>query len=481
MRVESPCLRGAALGALLVAAITPAEATVPTGITGTLTGSGIIDSVSCSDPADEGPESESFRIAFTSSRSGSTVFVDGTGISTDDDDDGTLTIFFEYDLETGDIFAGSGSATGSEVDASFSVSGVVTQSAVTLDISGFDNSDLCSFQGDLVFALNSVVEGEFNPELSPSVEATAPIQLQRQIKSFTGVVFGRIADVRRGRGTGAKPVAGGLMISGGSGVNAGDGFASPLGVWASYSFADFENEFEALRYEGSRHSGLAGVDFNPSEDLILGVAAGYERASQDTLFNGGEVATDGFTVTPYLGYSFNETFSVDAAAGYSALETDQFRNAGAGTRISSDAESTRWFWGGNVNATEQIDRWYLTGSIGILWARETIDSYTESDGTLVPETTFRFGQWRVGGEIAYAFDTFEPYASATYQRDYATTEIVLTGATVQPENDLDDIFFATGLRFYGYENVSASVEYTRVMTRADYVENGLNLLVRMTF
>ena len=476
-----------ASAALALALVAGEAVAVPRDISGSASGFGAITNVACLDPGDEGTDAESIRLSFSSSTSEGVVFVDAEGTSLTDDT--TVSISFSYDLATGAIIEGSGSAAGSETDAAInSVLGVVSDSELELAILGEDFGDTCaSFSGVFVFnvaGLSGVAEvaGVINrPENTASVEATAPIQLQRQIKSFTGAVFGRISDVRRGRATGAKPIAQGFMVSGGSGVNAGDGFDSLLGAWVAYSFADFENDFEALRYDGSRHSGLAGVDFSPTENLILGIAAGYERASQDTRFNSGEVDTAGFTVTPYLGYRFSDAVSVDFAAGYSGLNTDQFRTTLTGTRVTSDADSTRWFWGGNVNATEQIDRWYLTGSIGITWARESVDAYEESDGTRVPERTFRFGQWRVGGEVAYAFDTFEPYASATYQRDYATTEIVLTGTTNQPANDLDDVFFAAGIRFFGMDNLSASAEYTRVMTRADYVENGLNLLLRMLF
>ena len=297
--------------------------------------------------------------------------------------------------------------------------------------------------------------------------------------------FGRIGAVRRGRGTGATDLGDGFMLQGGSGIAAGDGFASPLGAWVSYTYADFENDFAPTAFDGDRHTGFAGLDFNPVEDFIVGVALGYESADQQTLFNGGESQTDGFTVLPYIGYAFSDTFSLDVSMGYTAVDIEQFRLFG-GDRISSEVDADRFFWGGNLNGNRQIGNWFLSGRVGVIWAREYQDSYTETNEatgalTTVGEQTFKLGQWRAGGEAAYTFGAWEPYASATYQRDYSATQFSIAGGGPQPSNDRDDVLFSAGVRYFGRNNLTGFFEYNRIISRDNYEEGNYSLILRYDF
>ncbi len=53
-------------------------------------------------------------------------------------------------------------------------------------------------------------------------------------------------------------------------MNAGD-TAVLYGAWTSYSYSDFENDFSRTRYDGDRHTVMAGVDVSPWERTLFGI------------------------------------------------------------------------------------------------------------------------------------------------------------------------------------------------------------------
>ncbi len=132
-------------------------------------------------------------------------------------------------------------------------------------------------------------------------------------------------------------------------MNAGDN-AVLYGAWTSYSYSDFENDFSRTRYDGDRHTVMAGVDISPWERTLFGVAIGWEDSNYDTDFNLGEQDTDGFTIFPYFGGLLTDTWSVDFGIGYSNLDTDQFRtDPTTNTIITSSPDTDRWFGMLNLN------------------------------------------------------------------------------------------------------------------------------------
>ncbi|NNM00627.1 MAG: autotransporter outer membrane beta-barrel domain-containing protein [Gammaproteobacteria bacterium] len=471
----------------LLAGLQPAyaQATLP-GFPGTFTGNATVTASMCTNPADNETEIEPLALTFTALTDiGGFLTTTGTGSS----DDTTISITLQFRTD-GVIDAGALTAIGPDSTTTVGVtSGALSGGNLSFTFTGVEtypmSSDICQIDGSASLGGSGGGGTIIVPEVTPSATVTTPQVLTRSVTKAVDQTFGRIGAVRRGRGTGATDLGDGFMLQGGSGIAAGDGFASPLGAWVSYTYADFENDFAPTAFSGDRHTGFAGIDFNPVEDFIFGLALGYESADQSTAFNGGESQTDGFTVLPYVGYAFNDTFSVDVSMGYTAVDIEQFRIFG-GERISSEVDADRFFWGGNLNGNRQLGNWFLSGRIGMIWAREYQDAYQETNeatGALlsVGEQTFKLGQWRVGGEAAYTWNDWEPYASATYQRDYSATQFSIAGTGPQPSNDRDDLLFSAGIRYFGSNNLSGFFEYNRIISRDNYEEDNFSLLLRYDF
>ena len=200
------------------------------------------------------------------------------------------------------------------------------------------------------------------------------------------------------------PIAGGFMLCARS---AGDRFAHPPRVWESITSSDFEDDFAATAFDADSWSTTFGADFSPWDNWVFGVADGYENTDIDTTFNFGSAHVTTYSVVAYIGVLISDKVGVDSdlsfdlSAGYSRVDIDQFRALVAGgARITSSTNSERFFFSGNVNAGQGYGALYLSGTVGLLVARDEVDGFTESNGTVIAANRSGFGQISVGGEAS---------------------------------------------------------------------------------
>ena len=257
-------------------------------------------------------------------------------------------------------------------------------------------------------------------------------------------------------------------------------------MWASYQRTEFEDNFAATAFDADSNAVFFGADFSPWDNILAGVAFGYENTDVDTIFNAGNQDIDAISIIPYFGAYISEHVGVDYnlgvnfAVGYSSVDIDQFRTAvGTTTRVTSTTDSDRWFFSANVDAGQTFDDFTLAGQAEILVARDDMSGFTESNGTVIPDRRFELGRVTVGGEAAYSWGSFEPYVSAHYEYDYEMTELGVTAGT-QPANDDDDVLFGVGVRWFG-EQFTASFGYTTVLSREDFDSDALTFQVRGDF
>ena len=319
-----------------------------------------------------------------------------------------------------------------------------------------------------------------NPEVAPSTAVTSDAAtLTQVITTTTNALAGRIQSALSGLlGGGPRRVGNNYMFEANTGLAAGDTFQN-IGVWGSYAYSDFDNDFARTKYDGKRHMMFAGVDFSPRDDMVLGVSVGYEDTSIDTDFNNGKLDADGWTIAPYFGMILNDTWNIDVSAGWSEVDTDQNRNFGA---ITSDVDTDRWFLSANINGFTQVDNWLLTGRAGLLNAQSNDDDFTEvGTGALtVDDRTTNLTQFTIGGEAAYAMGNFEPFVSAYYNNDLHASETVLTAGR-QPSNDNDDVLVGVGFRYFNDDNLSISAQYDTRQGRDDIDEDTISINARWDF
>jgi hypothetical protein len=320
-------------------------------------------------------------------------------------------------------------------------------------------------------------DGVITPN-SAGTEVVTEQNLRNNARAIVNAVGSRITAIFSGIG-GGKRVGDTFRYDGGSGLAGGDLFAGlPVGVWASYTRSDFEDDFTRTAFEGDRNLAIGGVDISPMENMVFGISAGYEGTDTDTLFNRGNVESDGILVTPYIAYRWAEHYQVDALFGYTSVDTEQFRTSGA-TRVTSDTSSDRYFWGGNFTGSQVIGNWNLAARFGLLWMREYVDGFTESNGNVVGDNAVELAQWRFGGDAAYTWGNFEPYTNVTYERDFSREPLDAGGRV--PGDDVDGFVVGAGIRYYTDSGFTGSFEWNGVLGRDAYSENSYNVFLRYQY
>jgi len=272
-----------------------------------------------------------------------------------------------------------------------------------------------------------------------------------------------------------------FMMEGATGLNAGDGSTIPYGFWGNYTYSDYDNDLSTTAFDGNNHSFLGGVDFAFWENTVLGVAFGYDNGDIDTTFNLGQIDTDSYTIAPYFGALLTDTLSIDFNMGYSRVEYDQFRtDPTTGGRVTSSPDADRWFGALNLNGVAYYDKWILGGRVGALWAKSVIDSFTESDGTLVAKTRNRVGEGVIAGDVAYSYQNYEPFLNLSYQYDFELTKLVVTNGP-QPSDDPDDVLMRVGVRYFGDNGITGNLEYSKRFGRDDFDEDSFSITIRADY
>ena len=351
------------------------------------------------------------------------------------------------------------------------------------------NDGTCNYQIDVLGAMYMVQSGAeqgIGQTIGDVTRDTSEHYTSQTGSNTRGVLTSRWGDqsgatiVDAGSANQLVAISNGFRLQGQS---AGDNFFEyPWGMWASYQRSDFEDDFAARAFDGDRDLVMFGADVSPWENSVFGVALGYENNEIDTTFNAGSVDIDGITVAPYMGFLLNDPLGterydvvVDFTIGYSDLDIDQVRTAG-GARITASTESDRVFFASNVSVSRRFNDLYLTGLAGLLVARDEVDGYTESDGTVVGENEVDLGQLRIGADAAYSWGSFEPFASAIFSHDYERQKI----GGGHP-NDSNEVQLGFGLRYFSEHGFTGSVEYRTSLAREDYDEDSLTFTVRGEF
>ena len=280
---------------------------------------------------------------------------------------------------------------------------------------------------------------------------------------------------------GTVPIAGGFLLDNGTTGSAGDGYDFPLGFWASYQHNDFSNDFAATAYDGDDDAVFIGMDTSPYDSVLVGIALGYGTTDTDTRFNRGAQEINAYSVIPYGGALVDiglADLTLDAAMGYTHTSIDQFRRLpGATARITSSTSGHRGFISGNATVSQTYGSVLLAARLGMLVARDKVDGFTESDGTVVPRQVSDLGQFRLGVDGSYLLGSFEPFMSFTYEFDFNREDLRLAAGT-QPANDDEGAVVGAGIRWFSDSGVTATAQWDTVAGREDFDSNTYSLQIR---
>lgn len=269
-----------------------------------------------------------------------------------------------------------------------------------------------------------------------------------------------------------------------TGRSAGDHFAN-WNLWGNYTGTNFDadiplanaldglgNPVPLATYVGDLDSFLLGIDTLIGSQFVAGLAISYEQGDISTDYNGGDNESEGFTISPYAAYLFNDIFSIDVSAGYSSLDydTDRIDNTNGNT-IKGRFDADRWFVASNLNAIVNHGNWYFGGRIGYLYTEEDQDDYTETGGPTartVADRHIDLSQFIASVDVTYNFGWYEPYVIVTYlndiSRDDGASAGGLPGGVESSVSDDDEVQTGIGIRLFD-NDVSGTVEWSKVIGR----------------
>lgn len=253
--------------------------------------------------------------------------------------------------------------------------------------------------------------------------------------------------------------SGSIALSDGGGSQ---GDVRGIGTWLNGSWTGFESTTVGAEFDGDVYVGVTGIDavgtalgFD-TDNIILGAALSLEIGRIDTQFNNGETDTFGATLSPYGAYIINDHFYVSALGGVGLTNSDvSFLEAN--NPETGEFDSRRWYVGASLIASENIDDWEIAGELSYLYAKESADSYNESDGDLIASRDNNLGQISLGARGTYFFDAAAAYASLTYEYE-----------NVSASGDVDQLTAGTGLDWYVSDDAILSAEVTHTFSRDDF-------------
>lgn len=266
------------------------------------------------------------------------------------------------------------------------------------------------------------------------------------------------------------------------GLSAGDQ-PGAWGAWGNLNYTRLENSLSSSRYEGDLYSLIAGADYRLSDTILVGITLNYEDNRVDTDFNDGRADSDGFTLTPYLGYLLSKgedsSLALSLMAGYGDLSHDTRRDQGS-LPVSGDYDATRWLVELDLNWYRLVDRWNLHAFGGYLWAEQKSDAFTESDGVTWVERTYRLGEFKLGGQASYRLnDSFEPYARVAYYYNPNGEDLHVSYDPSQ--GDEQELELLLGFNWTPRPDTMGSLELSHGFLRDDQDRTSLMFHLRMDF
>ena len=201
---------------------------------------------------------------------------------------------------------------------------------------------------------------------------------------------------------------------GGRGQSSGNG-PEGIGVWALGGWNWLDSSKSGGKFDGSLSTAMVGMD-KQIGNLILGVAAGFEKLDLTTKYNGGNMLYDGWSITPYVAYSITKDLVADASFSYTWLDYTM-KDTQAGVKYSDDMSAERRVVSAGLTQYMPLDKLLLSGRLGTLYLNEHQGSYNLNT-TPYGNAGIYTWQGSFGLRGTYDLGSFKPFLGATYMQDF---------------------------------------------------------------
>ena len=231
-------------------------------------------------------------------------------------------------------------------------------------------------------------------------------------------------------------------------------------LWIDGSYSDLDDKQPISGFNSNQTVGLAGIDFKLTEHFILGALVSgtwSDTTNMGSRFAGSSSA-DGWGAGVYAAAIIANALVADASWLYNETDNSSFDGMDRASYASNG-----WIAAGSLTLYHYVDNWRFSPSIGINYAYNRDDAYTDSIGLMFPQQKQETGVFEFGGQIGYTHQsqgsgTMEFWAGLfgewTFQR-----EVTPSFGTVTPipaRGDDVDARASAGVDVWFNENFSLS-------------------------
>ena len=286
------------------------------------------------------------------------------------------------------------------------------------------------------------------------------------VRAQTTVVSNSIARRLRSKSEELAQPAGQPLASARRGISAGSD-DTRWGLWGDASGSFIGND-TSEGYSGNSVVALAGIDYILDPDWIVGFSTGYTHGNLDLKSFTGTRASNGAVLGPYGSYILSPNFFLDGLITYTRLSNNL---ATVAPGPSGGWNSNRVTGAGNLNGFWDFDPVKLTGFTGYSYTWEGANNSVLS-GVPPFSNIMRLGLFKLGGEVAYRYDQFEPYVPLTFE--YQTT---------RPEDTTGRfaLIVGAGMRYQWSDQMRGGILFTASEFQTHWRELKIEANLRWTF
>jgi hypothetical protein len=223
------------------------------------------------------------------------------------------------------------------------------------------------------------------------------------------------------------------------------GAGSSWNAWLSLSQNNIAYQFAPLQSSGRVNLSLIGVDYTFSNNVILGLAGGWDQTRVGTTFNGGNLNANGTTLAPYASWRITQNWNLDGSLGWGRANFSQTDNSVPGG-ITGNYSDKRSLGSLSLSYAQMVGKWQLTGRGSYLGSQDKLDQFTLSSGTTIAAATNNNGQVRVGGQAMYNGGVVLPYVGLYYFNNVQQTSVAAVNGQT-PANARDGVQIQLGMQF----------------------------------
>jgi hypothetical protein len=197
---------------------------------------------------------------------------------------------------------------------------------------------------------------------------------------------------------------GGRGLWRGGGVAAAGDSDSNWSIWFTPARSSFANNVQPFTSKGDVTLGLVGLEYNHEDRLVGGVALSVDRLSATTTYNGGKLTGGGVTVSPYMVYSLNEAWLLDASFGVGRSNLDS--QVGS---VTGSPSTDRFFSSVGVTHLRMFGKATMMGKASFNYFNDDIKAYQSSDLVVNDPLQTKLSQFKIGGQVSYDAKPLVPF------------------------------------------------------------------------